>query len=177
MLLIPILVLRVLLIHPITSYLDNPRQNDYFWSWMGHDVRHRIKIDGSYHLPYGVEIGTSVFWTTGGPYTKVVWNDYWGGGGYYDYDYKRGYARERPDDEYWNRFPDRIGFDIKLVWDLKELTGQQIDLIGEMFNVFHLRDKTQMNTVDNPGGNPLRYEEYTGHRSGFNAALGLRYRY
>ena len=158
----------------ISSYLDNPRQDKYFWSWLSYDVRHRLKLDGSYNLPYGIELGGSFWWTTGGPYTKIVYNNLWG---YSDYDYRRGYDREHPNDPYWNRMPDSIYFDLKVVWDLKELTGQQIDVIVEMLNVFHLRDKTGLVTTDYPEGAPLQYGDWTGHRAGFVAALGMRYRY
>ena len=159
----------------ITSFLDNPRQNEYWWSFTGYDIRHRLKIDGSYHLPYGIELGGSFWWTTGAPYSKFVPNAYWGG--YNNYDYNRGFDREHPGNEYWNRIPDRIFFDLKAVWDLKELTGQQIDLIAEMINVFHLRDKTGIVTTDYPDSSPVQYGDYTGQRAGFTAALGLRYRY
>jgi hypothetical protein len=159
----------------VSAYMDNPRQDKYFWSWLGYDVRHRLKLDGSYALPYGIELGASFWWTTGAPYTKVVTNRYWGG--YSNYDFYRGYDREHPDDPYWNRTFDSVSFDLKVVWDLKELTGQQIDLIAEMINVLHLRDKTGLITTDYPEGAPTQYGDYTGHRSGFRAALGIRYRY
>lgn len=159
----------------ISSYLDNPRQNKYWWGWLGYDVRHRIKLDGSYHLPYGLEVGGSFWWTTGYPYTKSVSNAYWGG--YNNYDYIRGYSREHPANPYWNRTQDRVSFNLKLVWDLKELTGQQIDIIAELINVFHLRYKTGLVTSDYPDTAPNQYEDYTGMSGGFVAALGLRYRY
>ncbi len=159
----------------ISAYLDNPRQDKYWWSWLGYDIRHRLKLNGSYHLPWGVEIGASCWWSTGAPYTKSVTNKYWGG--YNNLDYLRGYSRERPNDPYWYRLPDMVGLDFKAVWDLKELTGQQIDIIAEMFNVLHLRDKTGIVTSDYPEGAPNQFGDYTGHRTGFSARLGLRYRY
>jgi hypothetical protein len=159
----------------ISSYLDNPRQNKFFWSWLGYDRRHNISVDGSYRMPYGIELGASIFWRTGYPYSKAVMNDYWGS--YSNYEAPAGYDREHPNDPYWNRTFDIFQLDIKLVWDLKELTGQQLDIIGEFINVLHLRDKTGLVTTDYPAGNTLQYGDYTAHRSGFQAALGLRYRY
>ncbi len=159
----------------ISAYLDNPRQNKYWWSWLGYDIRHRIKLHGSYHLPYGFELGGNFWWSTGAPYTKNVPNKYWGG--YNNLDYYRGYSRERPDDPYWNRIPDQVGLNFKLVWDLKELTGQQIDLIADLTNVFHLRDKVDLVTNDYSESAPNQFGDYLGHRSGFVAALGIRYRY
>jgi len=159
----------------ISSYLDNPRQNQYWWSFLGYDRRHNIRVDGSYRLPYGFEIGAGVFWRTGYPYTKAVKNNYWGG--YNNLDFYRGYDREHPGDPYWNRTFDIFQLDLKLVWDLKELTGQQIDIIADFVNVLHLRDKTGLVTSDYPPEAPTQYGDYTQHRAGFNAALGLRYRY
>ncbi len=159
----------------ISAYLDNPRQNKYWWGWLGYDIRHRLKLDGSYHLPYGIELGGSFWWTTGAPYTKSVPNAYWGG--YNNLDYIRGYSREHPGNPYWNRLQDSVSFDLKVVWDLKELTGQQIDIIAELINVFHLRYKNGLVTSDYPDTAPNQYEDYTGLSNGFVAALGLRYRY
>jgi len=36
---------------------------------------------------------------------------------------KGGYDPDHPDNQYWNRLPDVFQIDLKLVWDLKELTG------------------------------------------------------
>jgi hypothetical protein len=162
-------------VYSATGYLDIFAQNKYEWSWLPYDRRHYLKADGSLSLPYGVAIGASLFWATGTPYSKYIMNDYYGG--YYNLDYHAGYDRDHPDDPYWNRFPDRFGLDLKVVWALKELTGQSIDIIGEMTNVFHLRDKTGLVTTDYPEGSPLQYGDWTGHRIGFAAALGVRYRY
>lgn len=159
----------------ISSYLDNPRQDKYFWSWLSYDRRHNIRIEGSYALPYGIQIGAMMFWRTGYPYSKAVKNNYWGG--YNNYDWYGGYDREHPDNPYWNRTFDVFQIDLKLVWDLKELTGQQIDIIAELMNVLHLRDKTGLETRDLPSTAPTQYGDYTANRSGFQAALGLRYRY
>ncbi|MBN2495692.1 MAG: TonB-dependent receptor [Deltaproteobacteria bacterium] len=158
----------------VSAYMDNPRQNKYFWSFLGYDRRHSLKMDGSYHFPYGIEVGVGAGWATGYPYTKIVRNEDWG---WANYDFYRGYDRDHPGDEYWNRTPDIFSLHARLVWDLRELTGQKIDVIAELINLLHLRDKTGLVTVDYPVGSPLQYGEYTMHRSGFTAALGVRYRY
>ncbi|MBW2701119.1 MAG: TonB-dependent receptor [Deltaproteobacteria bacterium] len=159
----------------ISSYMDNPRQNEYWWSYLSYDRRHALKVDGSYHFPYGIEVGVGVRWYTGYPYTKITYNTFWGG--YADYDWYRGYDKDHPDNPYWNRLPDIFRLNLRVVWDLKELSGHNIDLITEIFNVLHLRDKTGLVTSDYPDGSTLQYGEFTQNTSGFSAALGVRYRY
>lgn len=158
-----------------TSFLDNPRQTQYYWSWASFDRRHVIKLDGSYHLPYGIEVGASFWWATGYPYSKYFKDNYWGD--YVLYQAPRGYDPDHPDNEYWNRLPDTLQVDLKVVWDLKELTGQQIDIIAYMMNVMHLRYKTDLETSAYPPGNARQYGQYYGMTDGFRAQLGLRYRY
>lgn len=158
-----------------TSYLDNPRQDPYYWSWSSYDRRHVLKIDGSYHLPYGVEVGASIWWATGYPYSKYFKDNYYGS--YVLYHTSRGYDPDHPDNMYWNRLPDTMNINLRVVWDLKELTGQQIDIIGDMFNVLHLRYKTDLETSAYPPGSPREYGKYYGMTDGFSARLGLRYRY
>ncbi len=159
----------------ISAYLDNPRQNSLWRSWLDFDRRHVIKLDGSYHFPFGIELGASVFWATGYPYAKYVMNTYWGG--YNNLADKYGYDPDHPDNPYWNRFPQTFGLDMKVVWDLKELTGQQLDLITEMNNVLHLRPKTDLEENDMPAGSPRQYGNFYATASGFSAGMGIRYRY
>jgi outer membrane receptor for ferrienterochelin and colicin len=158
-----------------TSFLDNPRQDPFYWSWSSFDRRHTIKLDGSYHLPYGVEIGASVRWATGVPYSKIFMDEEYQA--YYQYRTKRGYDPDHPENDYWNRTPDTFGLNLLVVWDLKELTGQQIDLRARMLNVMHLRYKIDLETRDMPPGQPRQYGNYYAMSSGFRAELGIRYRY
>ena len=159
----------------ISAYLDNPRQDKLWRSWLDYDRRHVIKMDGSYHIPFGLELGASVFWATGYPYSKYVMNTYWAG--YANLADKFGYDPDHPDNPYWNRLPDAFGLDLKVVWDMKELTGQQLDLITEMNNVLHLRPKTDLEQNAMPAGSPRQYGQYYGTAPGFSAGVGVRYRY
>jgi hypothetical protein len=158
-----------------SSFMDNPRQDPFFWSWSSFDRRHVLKIDGSYHLPWGVEIGASVWWATGAPYSKYFKDIEYGS--YYILQAPRGFDPDHPDNEYWNRTEDRMFIDIRLVWDLKELTGQQIDLIADMHNVLNLRYKTDLETSAYPAGSQREYGRYYAMTDGFYASLGIRYRY
>jgi len=158
-----------------TSYLDNPRQDQYYWSWNSWDRRHVIKIDGSYHLPFGIELGAGIYWSTGTPYSKWFKDEY-----YADYvllNAPKGYDPDHPENDYWNRFPDYLNVNILAVWDLKELTGQQIDLRVRMLNVMHLRYKTDLETLAYPEGQARQYGKYYAMTDGFAAELGVRYRY
>jgi hypothetical protein len=159
----------------VTSYLDDPRQDKYYWSWLGYDRRHVIKAMGSYHLLYGFELGFYASWATGAPYSKLFMNNFFGH--YMNFESKRGYDPDHPDDEYWNRYPDIFTLNLKLVWDLKELTDHQIDLIADIVNVLHLRNKTMLESRALPEGSPTQYGQFYGHRTGFRAALAVRYRY
>ena len=158
-----------------TMYLDNPRQDPYYWSWSSWDRRHIIKLDGSYHLPYGIEIGATVRWGTGLPYSKIFKDELYQA--YYQYRAKRGYDPDHPLNDYWNRTPDTFTLNLLVVWDLKELTGQQIDLRARLLNVMHLRYKVDLETYDYPLDQPRTYGNYYAMSSGFSAELGLRYRY
>ena len=158
-----------------SSYLDNPRQDQYWWSWSPFDRRHVIKLDGSYHLPWGVELGASVWWATGAPYSKYFKDQYYGS--YLLYQAPRGMDPDHPDNPYWNRTPDVLNINLKVVWDMKELTGQQIDLIGMLNNVMHLRYKSDLETSAYPPGSTREYGRYYNMTDGFSASLGIRYRY
>jgi hypothetical protein len=158
-----------------SAYLDNPRQDPYYWSWNSFDRRHVIKLNGSYHLPYGIEIGAGFWWGTGYPYSKWFIDEYYGS--YVLLQDKRGYDPDHPDNPYWNRFPDIFQLDLRVVWDMKELTGQQIDFIVDMYNVMHLRYKTDLETSAYAEGGPREYGQYYGMTDGFAAQMGIRYRY
>ncbi len=158
-----------------SSYLDNPRQDPYMWSFTSFDRRHVIKVDGSYHLPWGIELGASVWWATGAPYSKFFKDSYYGQ--YYLLRAPAGFDPDHPGNEYWNRTPDVLNIDLKIVWDLKELTGQQIDIIGYINDVMNLRYKTDLETSAYPAGSAREYGKYYGLSDGLSAQLGVRYRY
>ncbi|MBW1811532.1 MAG: hypothetical protein JRJ87_25315, partial [Deltaproteobacteria bacterium] len=157
-----------------TALMDNPRQNEFMWSWSSFDRRHQVKIDGSYHLPYGIELGASIYWRTGMPYSKWF-QGYMGSWNHLKT--MRGYDPDHPDNDFWNRTPDVMLIDLKVVWDMKELTGQQIDIIARMMNVMHLRYKSDLETNAYPPGGDREYGRYYSMSDGFSAELGVRYRY
>jgi outer membrane receptor for ferrienterochelin and colicin len=158
-----------------TAYLDNPRQNQYWWSFTSFDRRHVIKLDGVYHFPYGIEIGYNMFWATGYPYSKYFKDDRYGA--YYLLKAPRGYDPDHPDNEHWNRLPDVLSMNLKIVWDTKEVTGHKIDIIGQFHNVLNLRYKTDLETSAYPAGSAREYGHFYGMTGGFYAEIGLRYRY
>jgi len=158
-----------------TEAFDNPRQDQYQFGFLPYDIRHFVKIDGSYRLPYGFSLGGSFHWRTGEPYSRLYYNTH--GQYYVDYRAPRGYDRT-PDGELVElRYPNQLDLDMRLVWQLKELTGQNLDLIGEVYNMLNLRTVNYIEERNLPATSDIQFGDALSKRDPLHVQVGIRYRY
>ncbi|MBN2359355.1 MAG: TonB-dependent receptor [Deltaproteobacteria bacterium] len=158
-----------------TAAFDNPRQAPYEFGFLGQDVRHFLKIYASYRLPYGFIAGADVSYQSGFPYSRWYMNDYYGG--YYDLRAPRGYQLEDDGTYTELRMPDYFNTNLRVIWQLKELTGQNLDLIADVFNVFNARTPIAYETRNLPDGGATEFGDVLAKRSPLTAQFAIRYRY
>ncbi|MFO0746426.1 MAG: TonB-dependent receptor [Myxococcota bacterium] len=159
----------------LTRAFDNPRQNVYEEGYLPDDHRHTVKAQLTYAFDWGLTVGLSGVYETGGPYSKYFFNDYDG-----DYTNRRsprgtdpGDDLNDPKDDRENRLPDLLTIDVRASWSLKPLTGIDIEVIAEVFNLLNASSVTAVETSSTEEGN---YGQPTDRQRPFQAALGLRYR-
>lgn len=161
----------------LTYALDNPRQAPYEFGFLPDDIRHNARISASYELPLGIIIGATGIYLSGRPYNHYYLNSFYGD--YLDRRARRGYDPGAdlldPSDDKELRLPDQVRVNARLLWNLHELTGQEIQLIADVFNVFNARPTTSVEERHiNDGadfGKPLT------RGNPLSAQLALRYRF
>ena len=52
-------------------YGDIPETIHNRYGYLPWDDRHYVKLNGSYHLPWGIIMGTGIGWRSGRPYTRI----------------------------------------------------------------------------------------------------------
>jgi hypothetical protein len=72
------------------------------------------------------------------------------------------------------RLPDLFWIDTRITWQLKELTGQRIDVIADVFNLLNRRTPTAVETRNLDDGS---FGETTAKLDPLSVQVGLRYRY
>jgi hypothetical protein len=157
---------------------DNPRQAPYEYGFTSDDIRHRARLSLSYDLPFGVQVGGTVTYLSGRPYSKLFLNEFYGD--YTDRRAARGYDPkdlEDPTDDVELRLPDRFSTNIRVAWRLKELTTQDLWLIADVFNVFNARPVTDIENRDLAPGSPTQFGQALSRGDPLNVQLGLRYIY
>jgi hypothetical protein len=159
----------------VTYSLDNPRQAPYEYGLQQDDVTHNLRVSATYDFPLGFSVGGTAIYASGRPYSRLYLNDYYGS--YYDRRAPRGCDPDEP----WTsvadckqlRLPDSFVVNARVMWKLKELTGQDIWLIADIFNLLNSRPVTAVETRNvNDGadfGKPLT------RARGTSAQLALRY--
>jgi len=161
----------------ITYSLDNPRQREYEYGFLENDVRHNARLFVTYELPYGVQTGLSASYASGRPYSKLFLNNYYNA--YLDRRAPRGYDPrdlDDPTDDVELRYPDNFRVNLRLVWSLQELTGQNIWLIGEVVNLLNQRPTTLVEERNLTSGD-VRFGQALQRGAPMNGTLGLRYQF
>ena len=159
----------------LTRSFDNPRQNVYERGYLADDHRHTVKGQFYYLFDWGLSIGVTGQYVTGGPYSSLYLNDYDG-----DYTNRRaprgkntGEDLNDPSDDRQNRLPDLLTFNLRASFNFKPLTGVDIEVIGEIFNLLNAGAVTSVdNRVTEEGG----FGDTLNYQTPFSANLGLRYR-
>jgi hypothetical protein len=162
----------------------NPRQKHLYDGFLPEDVRHQLKIRGSYTF-HGLSLGVNFNYSTGLPGTKQFFNQYDAG-----YTNRRspqgtdpgavsGNTLATPNDPTrWSEFrsPDLILVSARVQYDFHALIRQHIILIADFFNLFNLGG-----AATNGGGFPLEqrdlatYGQVRARQTPFRFQLGLRY--
>lgn len=161
----------------LTYALDNPRQAPYEHGFLEDDIRHNARVSASYELPLGIIIGATAIYRSGRPYNHYYLNQFYGD--YLDRRARRGYDPGAdladPSDDKELRLPDQMFVNARFLWDLRQLTGQEIQLLADVFNLLNARPTTSVEERHiNEGrdfGKPLT------RASPLSAQLALRYRF
>lgn len=159
----------------ISVAFDRPRQREYEFGFLPQDVRHVVKIYGSYRLPYGFILGGRLRYMSGGPYNRYYFNSFFSD--YGDRRAPRGYDLTEDGRLVELRYPDTFTLNARITWQLQELTGQKLDLIFEAFNLLNARTPVAYETRNLPSGGATQFGDVTDKLNPLNVQLGLRYRY
>ena len=167
-----------------TSYLDRPRQVPFFTGYLPADRRHVVKISGWYRWRKVLSIGGSIWFGTGTPYDKLFFNTYFGD--YGDRRAPRGMDPKdlsTPDDDEELRMPARFELNLKVAYKLADLTELifserlNLEVVGEIFNVFNLRTATSYEQRNLKPGASTQWGDILSKQSPFRVRFGMRYRY
>jgi len=159
----------------LTGAYDNYRQDVYLNGNLPDDHRHMIKAQFYYQFDIGLTIGLAAQYETGGAFSSLYLNDYDG-----DYTNRRaargknaGQDLNDPSDDRENRLPDFVRIDARASFNLRHLTGVDLEFIAEIFNLLNMGTVTAVEssvTAEGGFGTPLNYQ------TPFQANIGLRYR-
>jgi hypothetical protein len=167
-----------------TVFLDRPRQVPFFFGDLPNDRRHVVKLNGFYRWRKILTFSLQLNFGTGEPYDKLFFNNYFGD--YNDRRAVRGHDPRdlsTPDDDEPLRLPPRLNVGLKVVWNMRHLTkaliGERhnIELIGEIFNLFNLRAATAVEQRNLLPGATTQWGDIIDTQDPFRVRFGVRYRY
>lgn len=126
----------------------NPRQAKFYYGFQPSDQRHQLKLTASYSF-HGLTLGAVFNYASGVPRTKLYFNAH--DQAAQDYRSPQG-TEPGAGNNVANiselRLPDIFTLDLRVAFDLHELTKQHIILIADVFNVTNYRPATTLNLVD-----------------------------
>lgn len=167
-----------------TTFLDRPRQVQFFDGYLPSDRRHQLKLTGWYSFRKVLTVGGSLWLGTGTPYERYFYNSF-----FRDYNDRRAPRGMNPNDlstpydDTELRLPTQLTLDIKVTWRLTHLTrrllgeAHNLELIAEIFNLLNLRTATAYEERDLKPGAPTQWGDIINKLAPFRARFGLRYRY
>lgn len=154
-------------------FLDNPGQNAYFYGPLPEDNRHAVQVNASYQVKSWLSFGVVFMYLSGGPYNRYLYDPVFGS--YSRFGARRGndsLGTVNPDDDEPLRLPDISSLDLQARANLRQLTGQNIDVFADLFNIMSLRTPQAVIEQDGP---------YFGRQIAplppTRLRVGLRYRY
>jgi hypothetical protein len=162
------------------SQFYNPRQAQFYDGFLPEDVRHALKLRGSYSF-HGLSLGATLQYLTGSPITKRFYNQFDA-----TYSNKRspqgtdpgsvsGSATASPNDPTkWSEFrePDNLVVNARLQYDFHDLIRQHLMIIFDFFNLFDLGAGTSIRTTNTP-----TFGQVAARQLPFRFQLGVRYVY
>jgi Carboxypeptidase regulatory-like domain/TonB-dependent Receptor Plug Domain len=157
----------------VSYTFDNPTQRPFEYGYVQDDIRHKLTGTIAYDLPYGFQVGGTGRFTSGRPLEKLFQNELYGD--YLDRRAPQGFDPKDvndPTDDIEIRTPANLFLDVRAVWRLNQLTGQDIWLIADISNILNNRPPNGFETRDVANfGNPQS-------KGGpLNAQLALRYKF
>ncbi|MFC1611939.1 hypothetical protein ACFL6C_13335, partial [Myxococcota bacterium] len=164
----------------VSVAFDRPRMREYEFGYLPQDVRHVVKIHGSYRFPHGIVAGGRFRYRSGYPVNRGIFNNFFND--YADRRAPRGFDVEEEsgsmlrqlDDQL--RIPDRLIMGLRLMWQLEELVDHKVDVIVDVFNMLNLRTPVDVETRNLPSGGATEFGDVVSRLSPFSVQLGLRYR-
>jgi hypothetical protein len=154
-------------------YLDNPGDTKYYYGPLGGDVRHNLRLQGTYQILNWLSAGVVYQFESGPPYNRF----------FFDPVYQR-YSRLQaqrgndsrgnlnPDDDTPLRLPDASSFDLQIAANLEPLIKQRIRVGVDAINLLALRTPLAVIQQDGPfWGRPAAY------RAPLRIIFGARYLY
>jgi hypothetical protein len=156
------------------SQYDNPRQKRFFSGYLPGDIRHSLKVYGSYTALDRLTIGANFGLFTGSPLTKSFF-DFQDGG---NFNYRSPLGTEPgagndPKTISEFRIPDRAFLDLRFVCNvLPQRWHHTLNLIADVFNALNLRTPTSVQTSDLP-----TFGQVTGRQAPLRVQLALQYLY
>jgi len=98
------------------------------FGYLGNDIRHMVKFNGNYFLPLGFNVGMSIYWFSGKPYTEQGSAYDWADGRYRTYNIEpRGSSR----------YPATWRLDLRLEKKFTVMNRFSISAYADVFNVFN----------------------------------------
>jgi hypothetical protein len=167
-----------------TVFLDRARQAQFFDGYLPSDRRHSVKLTGWYRFPWGLTVGGNVIVRTGTPYDRLYFNEFFAD--YADRRAQRGMDPgdlSTPDDDEELRLPTQLIWDLKVTYGLGKVTKWllneplNLELVGEVFNLFNLRTATAYEERDLKPGALTQWGDIINRQDPFRVRFGLRYRY
>lgn len=96
--------------------------------WLPNDVRHMVKFNGNYFLPLDINLGVSLFWMSGMPYTETASVYYPVNGQTYSYNLERQGSR---------RYPATWRLDLRVEKKFIFAKRLAFSLYADIFNLFN----------------------------------------
>jgi len=143
-----------------------------------------VKLTGFYTFKKVLAVGGSLWIGTGTPYDRLYYNAF-----FKDYEDRRAVRGtdprdlSTPYDDVELRTPTRLQLDLKVTYQLSHLTrrligeAHNLELIGEVFNMFNLRTPTRYEDRDLKPGAPTQFGDIIDRQNPFRVRFGLRYRH
>jgi hypothetical protein len=133
-------------------YGDIGPRDVYLWGYLQDDRRHDIRGTASWQANNWFSVGTTYSYSSGAPYSRTFKNVQTGS--FEDYHASIGMDPggniNDPKDDRPLRLPDIQRLNIKLLGNLKPLTGQNVEAYIDFLNVLNLRTTTAVTTEDGP---------------------------
>jgi hypothetical protein len=155
------------------AFLDNPGDTKYYYGPLGGDVRHDLRLQGTFQFLTWLSAGLVYKFESGPPYNRFFFDPVYQR--YTRLQAQRGKDSQgnlNPDDDTPLRLPDSSTFDLKVLANLEPLIKKRLSVWVDALNLLALRTPLGVIQQDGPfWGRPAAY------RAPLRVVLGARYLY